>query len=296
MRKTAKKKQRAVAFVVARHKSRAKPLLGRLVRALEKRGIRSLLDAETAAALKLDRLAATAEQMQEKAELFVALGGDGTLLATARQAAPAGIPILGVNLGGFGFLAEVAEKDALFALEAALAGECRIEERLVLEAQVFRSGEQIRTFHALNDVVISKGAFSRMLRLRTSVDGHYLSGIPADGLLVATPTGSTGYSLSAGGPVVDPRVQAMLLLPICPHTLSQRPLVASADQVLEITVPALQADQEAGLTVDGQIGFRLDSHDRVRVKRAEFAARLVAVGEPSFYRRLRTKLKWGGER
>jgi NAD+ kinase len=235
-------------------------------------------------------------ELVEDSDLLLAMGGDGTFLATARLGAPHGKPIIGINLGGFGFLASIPSGDAMLeVLGEVMAGRVRVQERMMLQARVFRKEEDAGSFLALNDVVVGKGAFSRLFRLRTSISGEPVSHFPADGIIVSTPTGSTGYSLSAGGPVVDPEVKVILVTPICAHALSARTLVVPAERVVEIALPDPRGE-EVNLTADGQEGCALGTGDCIEVREAPFSARLVTLQDTSFYRKLRGKLGWGSHR
>ncbi len=262
----------------------------------QERGIRCLLAEGNASGLSLPDLGAGIEKLADEADLLLAMGGDGTFLAAARIAAPRGKPALGINLGGFGFLAAIPSgRGMLDALGQALGGRARVEERMMLEAKAFRRGDEIASFLALNDIVVGKGAFSRLFRLRTSISGEPIADFPADGMIVATPTGSTGYSLSAGGPVVDPEVRAILLTPICAHTLSARTLLVPGDRVIEMMLPDPRGE-EVNLTADGQQGIALRAGDRVEARQAPFSARLVTLQDATFYNKLRGKLGWGSHR
>lgn len=283
-------------IIAALHKRNALPVSKEIVNWLEARRKKVWLGEELADRMKRPDLARDEEEIVRSCSLLLAVGGDGTVLHLARLAAPLGIPIMGVNPGGFGFLTEVEHSHVLPFLEQVLAGKYEIEERMMLAAEVIRQGETCRSFVGLNDVVITKGVFSRLIRLRTSVGGKYLASFPADGLIIATPTGSTAYSLSAGGPVINPQIKVLVLTPICPHTLSVRPLVVPAEEEITVTIGPKQPNQEVMITVDGQVGFELESGDLVRTRQADFPAKIVTVGERTFYHKLQAKLKWGGQR
>jgi len=246
------------------------------------------LDAEGAKMLGMGSLARPDEDLAARAQLLVAFGGDGTILRAARLAARGGVPILGVNLGGFGFLAEISTDDLPAALPDVVAGRYELDERMMLEAQVNGSDEPAL---ALNDVVVTKSGVARVLRLRVLVNGEHLASYPADGVIVATPTGSTAYSLSAGGPILHPKVEALVITPICPHTFNARSVVVDGDDTVdvEVTVPS----PDATVTVDGHMGVSLDGGRRVRVRRAQQTTRFVRVRRAGFYGMLRTKLTWG---
>ncbi|HKX19182.1 MAG TPA: NAD(+)/NADH kinase [bacterium] len=295
---------KAVGLSVNVEKLRADPEVGRLARAavtlLTSRHVDVLVNRESAQTLGLPELGVAAPDLARRVEMLVVFGGDGTILYAARQAAPAGIPILGVNLGGFGFLAEVHDRAVDDALLRVLAGDYRVDERMMLQGQVCRRGHGdagervVRELLALNDVVVTKSGYARLLRIRTDINEDHLATHLADGLIVATPTGSTAYSLSAGGPILHPDLQAIVLTPICAHTLNARAVVLSADEAITIRVEPTGAPSV--LTVDGQEGEPLEPDDIVRVARAPCRTRLVRLGRTGFYRLLRDKLAWGGER
>jgi NAD+ kinase len=232
-----------------------------------------------------------------QADLVIALGGDGTLLAVASYAAPRGTPLLGVDLGSFGFLAEESFETLLGNLDSVLAGECRMERRMMVAADVRRGSKTVASFCGLNDAVVGKADMRRLVRLHTCIDGEHIATYPADGLIISTPTGSTAYTLSAGGPLVSPSVDCLVIVPICPHTLYSRPLVVEATAVIEVS--ATTRDHYVGgmtLTLDGKEALLLEAGDVVAVHRAGFDAKLVRLAPGGFYERLRTKLKWGAER
>jgi len=234
--------------------------------------------------------AANKAELPGLADLLIVLGGDGTLLSMARAVGDLGIPIVGVNLGGLGFLTATTLDEMLPSLEAALQGRMVIEDRLMLLARVVRNGAVVCEHMALNDMVITKSAMSRIINLAVSVEGQYATAYRADGLIISTPTGSTAYSLSAGGPIVFPSVEAIVLTPICSHTLTNRPIVLPASHRIEVTI---QSDQEIMLTVDGQVGVGLRERDVVEVIKAAAHIRLVRFPQKDFFSVLRTKLKWG---
>lgn len=245
---------------------------------------------EAARMLDVARLARPEEELAQRADLLIVFGGDGTILRAARLAAGRGVPILGVNMGGFGFLAEVSTTDFAAALPRLLTGRYHLEERMMLQADVERH-DAPQSLLALNDMVVTKSGIARVLRLRVSVNGEHLASYPADGIIVATPTGSTAYSLSAGGPILDPRVQALVITPICPHTFNSRSVVVAGDDVVTVEVTA--SDPEATLTVDGRVGVTLTAVRRVVVRRAAQRTRFIRLGDATFYSILRTKLAWG---
>ncbi len=273
--------------VIARPDSRAAQELGReLATWLERRGYEVILDSGRAEGAGRPALIA-----DPPCELLVVLGGDGTILSVARHAAGKA-PILGVNLGRLGFLTEVPREELYPTLVEVLAGHYRLESRSLLEVEVQRRASSAH-FRALNDAVVAKSAPSRIIELRLTVDGRLVSRYRADGLVVATPTGSTAYSLSAGGPILDPNLPVMVLTPICPHALTLRPVVVPDSSTVELTLEAGGSDR-VFLTVDGQEGLELGSGDRVVVRRASEAVLLVRTSESvSWLEGLRCKLHWG---
>jgi NAD+ kinase len=233
------------------------------------------------------------EELGGKADLLVVLGGDGTLLAAARMTAGSKIPILGVNLGGLGFLTEVSDRDLFGILESVLAGQFQTEDRIMLEATVTpEDGAPRRAGIGLNDAVVHAGATSRLLDLSLSIDDQHVGDFRADGLVVSTPTGSTAYSLSAGGPIVRPLIPALLATPICPHSLAVRPFLFADSEALHLTFGP--SGGTARLVVDGTIGCQVVAGERVTLKKAATVARLVLPRGRSFYSVMRTKLNWGG--
>ncbi len=227
----------------------------------------------------------------DSVDLVVVLGGDGTLLGAARKVGRYGLPILGVNLGGLGFLTEIPLEMLYKDIEKVITGQVTVEPRLMLQASVLRNGEEKCRFSVLNDVVINKGALARIIDLRVSIDGHFLTTFRSDGLIISTPTGSTGYNLSAGGPILYPDLEALILTPICPFTLTQRPIIVPDTSVIEVQMG--KHNEEVILTFDGQVGFDLMAHDRVIISKSEKKLKLIKSPDQDYYDILRTKLKWG---
>jgi NAD+ kinase len=225
------------------------------------------------------------------ADIAVIVGGDGTLLAAARQLADRQVPILAINYGGLGFLTEVTMEEMHSALDRVLSGDFAIEERMMIDVAFSRGNKQIAAHRALNDVVINRGTLSRLVELEARVDGDEVSLFRCDGLIVATPTGSTAYNLSAGGPIIFPTMNAMVLTPICSHTLTNRPIVFSSDVRIEITLQSSQ--EEVYATVDGQVGLKMQSGDLLTIVKSKVAVKLVAPADKNYFDVLRGKLKWG---
>jgi NAD+ kinase len=277
---------RTVGLVVKRDRPRAVRLAGRMIAWLRRRGLRVLVDGETplpgAPARPKDDLA-------REAELIVVLGGDGTLLSIARRTRVR-VPILGVNLGELGFLTEVVEDEAMPMLARVVAGRYELDRRMTLAARLVRGHRIVGRFRALNDVVITNGALARVVQFTVTVDGLPFNTYRADGMIVATPTGSTAYSLSVGGPIVEPTVQVLVLSPISPHTLSNRPVVLRPNATVRMTLGA--REQDVLLTVDGQEGVPLAAGDVIEVRRGAPVS-LVRSPHRTYYDVLRSKLGWG---
>jgi len=257
---------------------------------LRERGKEVVLDAKTAALIG-EPAGYKKTEVATRSDLMVVLGGDGTMLSAARLLEERAVPILGVNMGGLGFLTEVSVDQLYPTLEKIFAGEFAIEERLMLRARIHRHGEHVAQATVLNDVVVSKGTLARLIELHIAIDGHFVTSLRADGVIVATPTGSTAYSLSAGGPIVNPSVHVLMVTPICPHTLSHRPLVIPSTASLEIVLTS--KDEGAMATLDGQVGVALTQGDTVVVAASEHRTLLVRLPDRTYYEVLRRKLKWG---
>lgn len=277
--------------IIAKDIPAAQKATKKLASWLEARGKKVFIDRETAAAIKMRGY--EPDEIPALVEMIIVLGGDGTLLSAARLVAEAhtDVPIFGVNLGSLGFMAEVSIDELYGNLEKAIAGKLVTEERIMLTASVLRQGKRIAQYRVLNDAVINKGALARMMELRVSVNDGHLTTLRADGLIVATPTGSTAYSLSAGGPIVHPTIHCFVLTPICPHTLSNRPIALPDSVVVTICLTSLSED--VSLTLDGQIGFPLEPNDVVAIKKSQFKMKLIKHPTKSYFEILRTKLKWG---
>jgi NAD+ kinase len=231
------------------------------------------------------------EDIPTKVEMIIVLGGDGTLLSVARLVGDHDVPILGVNLGGLGFLTEITLEELYRVLEKVVQGDFITDERVVLNASVIRRGERMAEFIVLNDAVVNKGALARIIDLETTINGEYLTTFKSDGLILSTPTGSTAYNLSAGGPIVYPSLHCIIITPICPHTLTNRPIVIPDD--VEIRAMLKTKQQEVLLTLDGQQGFTLEFEDIVEVKKAEGRIFLIKSPYRHYFEVLREKLKWG---
>lgn len=281
---------KAVGIVSKPAIPRAETLVPELVGWLKARGVAVRCDRETAAYVP-GELGVSRDETPDGVQLIVVLGGDGTLLSAARAVAGRETPIFAVNLGGLGFLTAITVDSLYSELERALRGEHRIGLRRMLHCEVHRGDRIVSRYDALNDVVITKSALARMIDLEARVDAHFVCRYKADGLIVATPTGSTAYSLSAGGPIIFPTVTCLTLTPICPHMLTNRPVIVPDDSSIDLH--NLAGDDEAWLTVDGQVGGPLKSGDHVRCRRSDHAVHLIRPPKLLFFDVLREKLKWG---
>jgi NAD+ kinase len=230
-------------------------------------------------------------QLSSKADVLLVLGGDGTMLHAARLAAERSIPILGVNMGGLGFLTEVRLDNLYPSLERVFANDYVLDERLMLRTHIHRQGETVAQGVVLNDVVISKGTLARMIELKIAIEERFVTNLRSDGLIVSSPTGSTAYSLSAGGPIIDPAVQSLILTPVCPHTLTHRPLIVPGNVKVDLTLTS--RDDGAMATLDGQVGVSITQGDTVTIHTSENRTRLIRFPESNYYDVLREKLKWG---
>ena len=243
-------------------------------------------DHESAPLLHVDPVPATSFS---EADLVVCFGGDGTLIKASALCSERGTPILGVYYGRFGFVTQCESHEMGACLSQFLDGQAVVEERMMLQTELLRGGDVIATLHSLNEMVLQRDVTARMMTFSVTVDGHHLTSYPADGVLVATPTGSTGYNLSAGGPIVDPRVQLLIVTAVAPHTLSTRPLIFSPDSEVRL---GLQTEGDAVLSADGQVRLHLLSGDEVRVTRSARVTRLVSVDKDDFLIKISARLLW----
>jgi len=282
---------RKIGIISKPRKTEVREIVPPLIEWLRKREIETFIDKETGTIVESTERCLTRNDMPGQVDLLVVLGGDGTLLATARALNRKPVPILAVNLGGLGFLTVITREELYPTLEKVLTGKYRSERRVQIEGEIVRADETLASFLALNDVVLNKGAIARILDFDVLVDGEFVSAYKADGLIVSTPTGSTAYSLAAGGPVTVPTVGAFIITPICAHTLTNRPLVLPDSVKVEVVVRTQR--EIAYLTVDGQMGIAARSDDIVRVKKACSYVELIQPDEKNYFKILRQKLKWG---
>lgn len=264
-------------------------ILKELLPWLESKGCELYVDSETA---RLNNITGFSKsEIASLVDVVLVLGGDGTMLSVSRLVAENGIPILGINLGSLGFITEVNREDIFENIEKMLSGSAAIEERLMLTVNIRRGGEKVTEYTVLNDVVINKGALARIIDLETYINKTYITTFKADGLIISTPTGSTAYSLSAGGPILYPTLESIVVTPICSHTLTNRPIVLPDDFKIEVIIKSLSED--VFLTLDGQMGFSLKMDDVIEVNKANFKTKLIVPLQRDYFDILRTKLKWG---
>ena len=280
---------RTVGIISKPKITRAPEIVTGLLAWLDKRGVRYRCDERTAEYAGLSEFV-DREKVPEGVDLLIVLGGDGTLLSAARAVAGFDIPIFAVNLGHLGFLTSIRVEELYPELERALAGEHRIGRRRMVECELLRDGKTVGTYTALNDVVIAKSELARMIDLDTHVDNHFVAAYKADGLIISTPTGSTAYSLSAGGPVVFPSVNCFCITPICPHMLTNRPVIVPDSSVINILN---HGEDGTYLTIDGQVGEPLSKGDRVVCRSSPKTISLIRPPKMLFFDVLREKLKWG---
>lgn len=231
------------------------------------------------------------EEIARQVDMMLVLGGDGTMIATSRLIGDTEVPVMGVNYGGMGYLAEFRIEEMFAALEPVLAGDYKLERRLMLAVELLRGDELVTRNRVLNDVVVNKSALARIIEIETYLDGQFVNSFRADGLIVATPTGSTAYNLSAGGPIIFPSMNAVVITPICPFTLSNRPIVVPDDSLIEVRLKTEK--EEVALTLDGQVGFPLAAGDHVVIRKSKTTFNLVQPKNRNYFDLLRDKLKWG---
>jgi NAD+ kinase len=274
-----------VGFVIKPHAPDIEKILDELIKYFKERKIEYLLEDEAARKLK-EKTGIPREKLPDKVDLVIVLGGDGTLLSIAHLAAQKDVPVLGVNLGSLGFLTEVPLDEMYLTLDSFLGG----EEKIISPRRMLEASFKGRIYYCLNDVVINKGALARMIQCAIWIDDKEIATLRADGLIISTPTGSTAYSLAAGGPIIQPYIPAIIIAPICPHTLSFRPMVISSDSRIKVQ---LLTGEEVYLTLDGQRGDSLAENDEVEVKRSDLELRLISSPKRNYFDLVHEKLGWG---
>ena len=285
-----------IGVVVKRHQPDALQTLCRLTEWLSARGISLLgtpeieserIEHETGCAVEI----VAQEKLAASVDLILVLGGDGTMIGTARMIGDTDVPVIGVNYGGLGYLAEFRIEELFVALESILKGEFKLEKRVMLAVELFRGQDLVSGNRVLNDVVINKSALARIIEIEAYLNQQFVNSFRADGLIVSTPTGSTAYNLSAGGPVIYPSMNAIVITPICPFTLSNRPIVVPDDAEIELRLKT--PEEEVALTLDGQVGFPLKVEDRVIIRKSRTTFNLVQPMNRNYFEVLRDKLRWG---
>lgn len=261
----------------------------KVVEWFETNGFKTLVTPTIARRLNRNDMATSEDDLYKTSDCIVVLGGDGTLLSVAQKAATEKVPIIGVNLGRLGFLTDIEKSTALASFEKLVSGNYYIEERMMLEVNILTSNNNTYQFLALNDVSITRDNYSRMVDYSIHVNGQYADVYPADGIIIATPTGSTAYNLSAGGPIVDPKANIMVLTPICPHTIYSRSIIVSEKDVIDIHISELQGGS-VGISIDGKKVHHMTPLDIIRVSKSDYTVRLLKLSEHNFYDILRSKI------
>jgi NAD+ kinase len=285
-----------IGVVVKPHQPDALETLCRLTSWLSEHGITLVGPTEVERETIEHRTGCTIDVVQEselagQVDLMLVLGGDGTMIATSRMIGDVQVPVIGVNYGGLGYLAEFPLEELFPALEAILAGQYQVQQRLMLTVELWRGEELVTRNRVLNDVVVNKSALARIVEIEAYLNEQFVNLFRADGLIVATPTGSTAYNLSAGGPIIYPSMNAVVITPICPFTLSNRPIVVPDDSMIEVRL--VTKNEEVALTLDGQVGFPLQAGDRAVIRKSKTAFNLVQPPNRNYFEVLRNKLKWG---
>lgn len=279
-----------VGVVVKPHASRINMQLPKVITLLRDMGCQVMLDDLADQEVDEDVDIMSRGELVSRADMMIVLGGDGTMLSLAKYQADHARPILGINMGSLGFLTEVAVTEASEMISKALKGELQLSERMMLESTLIRKGREQPLQRVLNDVVINKSALARIFNIEVKIDGTVITTIRADGIIICTPTGSTAYNLAANGPIIYPEMRVIALTPICPHTLTYRPVVLPGEALVDLT---LLDSEETYLTMDGQAGFPLHQGDTVRVYQSKHTMPIFKPSDKSFFTVLKNKLKWG---
>jgi len=279
-----------IGLIFKRHDGRVQEIARDIIPWLQSRGVEVFLDSASTLQYSVRTTAVPVEEFAGKVDVLGVFGGDGTLLYAARLVGASGVPIIGINLGSLGFLTEVKLEEMHSAFEEVLSGRYQLQDRMLLDVQVLRAGDQAARYLALNDAVINKGALARIIDLEVGVNSQPVLLTRADGLIVSTPTGSTAYSLAAGGPILYPTLDAIIIAPICPHALTNRPVVIRGRDIVSV---CLRHGTDVMLTVDGQVGMPLQEQDHLKISRAQSTLRLILPFGNTFFDLLREKLRWG---
>jgi NAD+ kinase len=286
------KKIDSVGIITKRNIIASKQVVFDLVKYLKKKGKKIYFDNNSAALFK-DKEGIKKHKILKKADMVICLGGDGTLLKTSRRMGKKKVPILGVNMGSLGFLTETTPGKMYEALNRVFKGKYVLDRRFILRVTIYRDGEKIYTNMALNDAVINQGLFARLIDLRLEVNQRKIIEFEADGIIVATPTGSTGHALSAGGPIVHPSVYSFVIVPVCPKSLSVRPIIIPNDRQLKLIVQTHRVKEHVGLTLDGQETFDLEYGDEIKIRKSSRWFDMIRITGEGYYKVLRQKLHWG---
>jgi NAD+ kinase len=282
---------RKLGLVLKRHDHSVPRIVSGIIPWLQEQGVEIFVDQDSVGEpLLVSATIVPPDELPERVDAVSVFGGDGTFLYAGRIVAARGVPILGINLGSLGFLTEVKQERMRDAFKGLITGNYELEERMLLDVEVLKKGDHFARYLALNDAVINKGALARIIELEVSVDAQLVTMTRSDGIIISTPTGSTGYSLSAGGPILHPTLEALIITPICPHTLTNRPVVVPDSAVVGV---CLRHGKDVMLTVDGQVGMPLDQGDCLRIGKARHPMRIIQIEASPFFKLLREKLKWG---
>ena len=285
-------KLESVGVITKRNIIASKEVVFKLDKYLKKKGKKVFYDNNSAALFK-GKEGMKKKKILKQADMVICLGGDGTLLKTSRRMGKKKVPILGVNMGTLGFLTETTPDKMYEALDRVFEGKYVIDRRFILRVTIYRDGEKIYTNMALNDAVINQGLFARLIDLRLEVNQRKIIEFEADGIIVATPTGSTGHALSAGGPIVHPSVHSFVIVPVCPKSLSVRPIIIPNDRQLKLIVQTHRVKEHVGLTLDGQETFDLEYGDEIKIRKSSRWFDMIRITGEGYYKILRQKLHWG---
>ncbi|MEA3369259.1 MAG: NAD(+)/NADH kinase [Candidatus Ratteibacteria bacterium] len=282
-----------IGIVTNFNKKNAARKLEELLKWLAKKGKTVVLDKESAGFVRGKFSSSSLDEIASRVDLLISLGGDGTLLRAARIKNIDKIPVLGVNLGGLGFITEIPFSEIHKVLQKVFAGKFKLEERMRFQIEIFKKGKEKSKFTALNELVLAKITIARLLQLEIFINKDYVTTYQCDGLIVSTPTGSTGHSLSAGGAIMEPTVEGVIICPICPHTLTNRPLIIPSDKEIRIKTKPATRTRDICATIDGQVAIKLLFDDTIVIKKSPHKLKLVVSPERSYYQVLREKLSWG---